>query len=372
MGESDPDRREQALTDFGLGIQQKDDPRREGIVGPRFLRTWMLTAEGVCEVFGSRANVVQVAAIMSDPDRIRLLAKAVRGRNPDLAHRLDSEIGGLSGSDASNLTSWAVSKFASFTSSRAMRAILGTGLDAVNVDQTMADGAGLLIDLGGPTLGTMQAQVLGTMWLQKHWLAMGRRPDRTRPHVIIVDEAHLFTYGALPQLLAEGRKFGIGVMLATQSIDQLPAALERAIEANVGTHISLRLSPASAVRAASRFGGWPAEQFVRLPDLTAIASLNRGGALTDPFTLHLDHYPRSKRLGRVNPDATVDQVEADSRRNLWEVYRAASARTDADIVAALKDAAEASSPTGQREVTRTLDEWAAGRQGHDDSVVSHR
>lgn len=372
MGESDPERREQAITDFGLSIQQKDDPRGEGIVGPRFLRTWMLTAEGACEVFGSRANVVQVAAIMSDPERIRLLAKAVRGRNPDLANRLDSEIGGLSNSEATSLTSWAVSKFTPFTTSRAMRAILGTGLNAVNVDEVMTDHSGLLIDLGGPTLGAMQAQVLGTMWLQKHWLAMGRRRDRTHPHVIIVDEAHLFSYGALPHLLAEGRKFGIGVMLATQSIESLPAALQRAIEANVGTHLSLRLSSASAMRASQRFGGWPPEHFVRLPDLTAIASLNRGGAPTDPFTLQLDHYTRSKRLGRINPDAALATVETTSRSNLWEVYASASPRTDADTVAALKDAAQASSTVGQEEVSRTLDDWFEVQPQRDDSLAGRR
>lgn len=360
MGESDPDRLEQAVTNFGHSIQKKDDPRNEGIAGPRFMRVWMLTALGVCDVFGARANVVQVAAIMSDPERIRLLAKAVRVRNPELANRLDSEIGQLSGSEASNLTSWAVSKFVPFTSSRAMRAILGTGLDAVDVDEVMTDGAGLLIDLGGPTLGALQALVLGDVWLQKHWLAMGRRPDSTRPHVLIVDEAHLFTYGALPQMLAEGRKFGLGVMVATQSIDQLPTTLERAIEANVGTHVSLRLSPGSAVRASNRFGGWPVDQFLRLPDLTAIASLNRGGAPTDPFTLHLDHYTRSRRLGRTNTDAVVSQVEAASRAALSGRYRTAAAPSDADIVNALKSAIDLTSQ--RRSVIRTLDGWLAERE----------
>lgn len=357
MGETDPDRREQALTSFGQAIQKKDDPRNEGIVGPRFQRTWMLTAQATCEVFSARANVVQVAAIMSDPDRIRLLAKAARSRNPDLANRLDSEIGQLSSSDAASLTSWAVSKFAPFTSSRAMRAILGTGLDAVNVNSTMRIAAGLLIDLGGPTLGASQALVLGDIWLQKHWLAMGARVDRNRPHVLIVDEAHLFTHGALPQMLAEGRKFGLGVVLATQSIDQLPAALERAIEANVGTHVSLRLSPGSAVRASNRFGGWPADQFLRLPDLTAIASFNRGGAPTDPFTLHLDHYAWVKRQRRINPAGLVSEVEEDSRAALSGTFRMASAPSDAEIVDDLETEIELASPP--RSVFRVLDDWLA-------------
>jgi hypothetical protein len=310
-------------------------------------------------VFGTRASLVHIAAILSDPERIQLLSKALRTTNPDLSNRLASEVGQLSSSEAANVTSWVVSKFAPFTSSRAMRAILGTGLDAVDIDAAMERGRGLLIDLGGPTLGTMQAQVLGAIWLLKHWLAMGRRRDVTRPHVIIVDEAHLFTYGALPQLLAESRKFGIGLVLATQSIDQLPAPLERAIEANAGTHVSLRLGTASALRASARFGGWPVDQFVRLPDLTAIASMNRGGQPTDPFTLELDHYSRSRRLGRINPPELIERVNNHSVHWLWEVTKSAAAPTDTEIVGILKSEATRNGESGRSAVWRALDEWSA-------------
>lgn len=306
-----------------------------------------------------RASLVHIATILSDPGRIQSLSKALRTTNPDLSNRLASEVGQLSSSEAANVTSWVVSKFAPFTSSRVLRAILGTGLDAVDIDAVMEHGRGLLIDLGGPTLGTMQAQVLGAIWLLKHWLAMGRRPDVTRPHVIIVDEAHLFTYGALPQLLAESRKFGIGLVLATQSIDQLPTPLERAIEANVGTYVSLRLGTASALRASARFGDWPVDQFVRLPDLTAIASMNRGGRPTDPFTLELDHYSRSRRLGRINPPELIEKVNSRSRHWLWEVTRTAAAPTDAGIVRVLKADADRSGESGRNTVWRTLDDWSA-------------
>lgn len=46
----------------------------------------------------------------------------------------------------------------------------------------------------------------------KHWLAMSAMPT-SRPHLLIVDEAQLFGSGILPRMLAEARKFGLGVVI---------------------------------------------------------------------------------------------------------------------------------------------------------------
>ena len=118
-----------------------------------------------------------------------------------------------------------------------------------------------------------------------------------------------------------------------------------------------RTAPGSAVRASNRFGGWPADQFLRLPDLTAIASFNRGGAPTDPFTLHLDHYAWVKRQRRINPAGLVSEVEEDSRAALSGTFRMASAPSDAEIVDDLETEIELASPP--RSVFRVLDDWLA-------------
>lgn len=97
--------------------------------------------------------------------------------------------------------------------------------------------------------------MLGALWLLKIRAAMGRRRTPGRPVVLLVDEAHLYTFGALPGLLAEARKFGIGVVVATQASDNLAPQLSRALEANCGSSISLRVGVNAADAASARLGG---------------------------------------------------------------------------------------------------------------------
>ena len=156
---------------------------------------------------------------------------------------------------------------------------------------TLEAGQSLLIDLGVHRLGEPTGRVIGATYLLKHWAALGQRRDRTKPHIILVDEAHLFSYGALPKLLAEARKFGVGVVVATQHLGQLTGELADAVESNTGHFVSLRTGLQSAQRASVRLGDWPRGELVRLPDLTAATSLTRQGVLTEPFTLT----PRSSR-----------------------------------------------------------------------------
>lgn len=329
LAERDPDAREQAVSEFVELVQSMFDPRGEGIVGPRWRRWFGLLADGVCAWFGPRATLVHVVAVAADIARVNALAARLAPRHPELAQRLRAEIGMLRGEEATNLTSWALSKFQPLVGQRAMREIVGRPDDSVDVARLMDSGGSLLVDLGGPTLGTASARMLGATWLLKHALAMGRRRDR-RPHVLLVDEAHLYTFGALPSLLAESRKFGLGVVVATQSFEALAPAMQAAVEANVGSTFSFRLGLTTAPRASVRLGGWPVDELVRLPDRTAAASISRAGVQHDPFLL------RVARRTSDAPDAYARALAADAR-NAAHLRAAAttSAPSDRDVVRAL-------------------------------------
>lgn len=371
LTERDPDRRDQIVQEFIELVQDMLDPRQEGIVGPRWKRWFSLIADGVVAHFGLRASLLHVTAVASDLSRVRSLATRIAPTHPELANHLLAEVGNLKGDDAATLTSWAMSKLHPLVASRAMRAILGTGVDAVDVDEAMNGSGGLLVDLGSPVLGASSARMLGAMWMLKHWVAMGRRKT-SRPHVLIVDEAHLFTFGALPAMLAEGRKFGLGLVLASQSVEALPARLDAAVEANVGSFVSLRLGLRTVSRASARLEAWPSDELVRLPDLTAAASLSRSGVSTDPFQLQVDHHARMARLGL--PDlASVERTaraEASSRALFADPYRHLAAPTDREITLALRPTApgepepRAVPPTpraGGAALGDALDDWMAAR-----------
>ena len=356
-----PDQLERMLDMFAEMIQRAQDPDNKGMVGPRWKRWFTLIARATVLVLGADANLVAVAAIASDMDRVRELAKAVRPHDAEIAHRLESEYGRLGGENAADMVSWGVSKLGALLGTEKARWVFGAGPDAVDVRAAMDEGMSLLVDLGAHRLGEPVGRVIGVTYLLKFWAALGLREHPERPHFVIVDEAHLFSYGPLPKLLAEARKFGVGVVIATQHIGQLTGELGDALESNTGSFISLRAGLQSASRASARLEGWPVTELVRLPNLTAAATLIRDGVATAPFSLVVDHHDRMRKLaraGRIGPDVR-DQVLAACRSEVAAAYADLTAPTDDRIFAALRRRPEPPqpppTPPGRPAPSRTRD-----------------
>lgn len=321
----DQDEVERMIDSFIEMVQEMYDPKQAGIVGPRWRRWFGLIARATQLVLGERASLVAIADIGGDRDLVSKLASAVEPLDRGLSRSIMSEIVENRSSEAAEVLSWCVSKLQPLVATRQMRATLGTGHDAVDVRELMDSGTTLLVDLASPTLGVPSARTLGALWIQKHWNAMGRRTRADRPHVIIVDEAHLFQYGALPNLLAEARKFGIGVVVATQYMGQLREDLAESLSTNAGSLFTLATGLPFAVQSSVRLGGWPVEQIVRIPKLTAAVAISREGTRTEPFTLKIDHHERMTALGARSPEARRRAEEAvrGSLQDLWAPYAAA-------------------------------------------------
>ncbi|MEY9951024.1 type IV secretory system conjugative DNA transfer family protein [Leifsonia sp. EB34] len=342
FGETDPELRERALADWLESVQAMLDPRQEGMVGERFKRSISLVALAAFELFGSRTSITDVVALCVTKEALRVLAAAVRPINPDLTLRIHAELLGLADKEFGDLISWLISRLQPFLRTPALRDILGTGADSVDVLDLIDSGRSLIVDTASMALGEDVARVLTAAWLLKIRSAIGRRAHRDRPLVILVDEAHLHTFGALPGLLAEGRKYGAGVVIATQSADGLAPRLALAVEANCGSAVSLRTGIRAAVAASERLGGVPPSELTRLPDLTAVASLCRGGVPTATFTLHVDQLERAERAGWT-PEriaAEAETVAARSLRQLWAPYDGWHVLTDVSVVHAVRDAGQ--------------------------------
>lgn len=346
LAESDPEARERALSELLELIQNMLDPQHEGMVGERFKRTFSIVAQAAFELFGSRTSITDVLALTITKESLRALASAVRGRSPEAASRLEAELYSLGDKEFAELVSWFVSRLQPFLRTPALRDILGTGEDSVDIHDVLESGKNLIVDLASLELGEDVARVLGALWLLKVRNAMGRRTDRQRPVVLLIDEAHLYTFGALPGLLAEARKFGIGIIIATQASDNLAPGLVRGINANCGSHISLRTGIGSASAASERLGGWAPIQLTRLPDLTAAVSLSRAGVPTQAFTLHIDHFDVVAEAGwderRIAGAAT--DVAAASLELLWAPYAGRKVLSDAEVIAGVTAAGRARRP----------------------------
>lgn len=305
------------------------DPANQGFLGPRFERAYGVSVEAMHLLLGKRATLSAIPLILRERAQVMRLAQAVERSAPALADALRGEFGRLQESDFAEISAWINAKFQRLVGSSGMRAILGTGADAVDVTKLIDDRGILLVDLAAPTLGPTSAQLLGEMWLAKHWGALASRADVTQPHLLIVDEAHLFASGLLPRLLAEARKFGVGVILAHQHLEQLGVHLRQAALATTNNVIIFRSGPVEAVAATTRLGSWAGGSLTRLPRFQAAATLSQGVKQTDPFSLSVDH---NNRVGIVaDADARIALIERATARTYVDPYRDMPVVTAAEV-----------------------------------------
>ena len=117
----------------------------------------------------------------------------------------------------------------------------------------MDAGEVLLVDLS--RAGGDNAWLFGGLVIARYYVAaLGRQglPHRSArvPHTLYVDEVQNFDTSALRGTTAEGRKFGLRLVMATQYLESLGRDLQHAIRANVATTMLLQPSAddARAVR----------------------------------------------------------------------------------------------------------------------------
>jgi hypothetical protein len=328
----DPVAAEPAINEMLDLLRELFDPHAQGIVGPRFERWFSLNAQANIALLGTRASLTTMVALARDQQTTRALAQAISADYPGLAARLTAEYGNLRDQEAGEMISWAVSKLQRLTATAHLRAMLGTGANALDLQRRIEDHTVLLIDLAMPTIGAAAARTAGMLVLQQLWTAVTARTDRDSTHLLLLDEAHLFQHGPLPSMLTEGRKFGLGVVVTHNHADQLVPDVRNALDANSASLVAFRSSAADAARLAPRLGAETVGDLPRLPAFQALSSLCVDGAATRTFTLTVDQPPKPAK-------GTPDLTKAIARRShqvLVDPYRRLTPLEDAEIFALLK------------------------------------
>ena len=316
------------------------NPPGECFVGPRYER-WLSTfAKASIALLGRQASLESIAVLSQSRENMRKAADALCDRHPELAEIIRQEYAMDRSSDFHETLSWYLCKFQRLTGVRQLRETLGAGTNALDFPNTIDTDTVTLIDLASPTLGTHAARVVGTLLLMKLWNAVLARTQRDRTHLVIVDEASLFQTNPMPRMLAEGRKFGLSMVLCHQHTAQLSPEICDALEANTAAFSAFRLSPRDAAAAAVRFDDPEMRTLLpRLDAFRAVTTLSVNGQQTAPFTLEIT---RPKR--RADGEAIAAEIEAQSIRTLVEPYRSLRALTPSEIQARLDRAAEPELP----------------------------
>ena len=375
LAETDLVRRDIAINEVCASFQYLFDKRATGIVGPRFSERVAMALRALSAVHGPRTSLLDVPVVLADDDFMDDAVK-ISGDERVIAWWRNDKNARRS-SDHGEVVSWVNCKFEAFAATAAMRAILGSGVDAVDFAAMMDAGRIILVDLSKAQLGDAASRLLGYLYLSRLWSGALRRKDSGRPFTVIVDEAHSLISGALTSMLAEGRKFGLSVVLAHQYLEQLDEDLRPAVDGNAATTIAFRCAVSDATELAKRFAGLvDPSVLMTLPDLSAVCQRSAMRGFSQPHTLVVDHNARTAGRTGMDLDAHASAVMDATRAALVDPHRdlTTAAARGASNVATIRPAGQLrTAPAAATDAAvggrgSFLDEWLKRREQQADSA----
>jgi hypothetical protein len=232
---------------------------------------------------GPEAPLADIVRLFSDqPYRERLIAAC---KDEAIVRFWRDVAQGTSGDYAlANITPYVTSKLTRLVDSPLARRLFGGGKGSIDFAQAMDEGGILILRCPKGPLGETTAQLAAAACLMEIGsAAMARAQARSRrPVRLYVDEMQSCPGEMLAVMLAEGRKFGLSLCLANQSLSQVggvaPRSLGGALLANVGNILLFRLGVADATALSpwlDRPDTW--NELCRQPDFSFHARMLRGG-----------------------------------------------------------------------------------------------
>jgi len=170
----------------------------------------------------------------------------------------------LTSRDAGNASLWLISKLDPLIGDATVRRIIETDRRDVTMQPTV-HGRSVIASVPHTRLTSGGASVLTALLLEQLWTAVRSHPQTEQPMEVFIDEWHKLPSPAIPEMLAEGRKFGVRLRLANQHFAQLTSAQREAVLANTGVLATFRTSPADASLLDLRFPTVTRRQMETLP-----------------------------------------------------------------------------------------------------------
>jgi len=125
-----------------------------------------------------------------------------------------------------------------------LRGIFGQQ-QSISIEQCMNENKIVLCNLSKGVIGEDVSTVLGSFLITIIQATAMRRASlpvhKRKPFYLFIDEAHSFISTTFATMLSQVRKFGVGLFLTHQYLDQLEPDTKSAILGNVGTIICFRL-----------------------------------------------------------------------------------------------------------------------------------
>lgn len=153
----------------------------------------------------------------------------------------------------------------------------------------MDSGKVLIVNLSKGKIGEAPAMLFGGLLVTMLGLAGLARADvpqaGRRNFFMYLDEFQTFTTLALVNMLSELRKYGVGLVLANQFMEQIEAEVREAIFGNVGTLVVFRVGAMDAERLVKELTpDLPPYDLTLLPNRIFWVRPLVGGESVEPFT----------------------------------------------------------------------------------------
>lgn len=178
----------------------------------------------------------------------------------------------------------------------------------IRIRRLMDEGGMLLVNLAKGRIGDDSSTLLGALIVSTIGFAAFSRADAPaearRPFFLYIDEFQSFTTLALATMASELRKYGVGLILAHQHLQQLEPEIRHAVLGNAGTLISFRTGAEDAPFLSREFQPvFGVEDLIGLPNYSIYLKLMIDGAPSRPFS-----------AGALTPaEAEAAHVERDQR-----------------------------------------------------------
>ena len=236
----------------------------------------------------------------------------------------------------SNLAPYITSKFARFTNDTTLRRIIGQGYSTIDMENILEERKILLVNLCKGRFGSTVSSLLTSQIITRFRNAAMKRaeiPENERtPFFLYVDEFQNVNSDDFVELLAEARKYGLGLILANQFTSQINKknndgqSILDAILGNVGTFVVFRLGIDDARKLQPIF--YPHFRDIdlkELPNWQAYVRLSVEGKVIPPFNIETvmneSKYDRNiaeriREMSRKRYARPVKEVDEEIREGL--------------------------------------------------------
>lgn len=155
----------------------------------------------------------------------------------------------------------------------------------------------LLVKLPQGLIGKSNSFLLGSLIVSKLYQYAQERTTTRIPHYLYIDEFQNFVTPSMENLLSGARKFGFGLVLAHQELEQLRKGdntLYSSLLSNAGTQIVFRVSPKDASVLEKGFHDFDMNDFQNLGIGEAIIRIERSHWNCNIVTPHIKSEPNEE------------------------------------------------------------------------------